>query len=222
MTSWKELPFKELHQEAEIKEGVDHKEKAVPESNPGVEGAEIQVIIVTDSLDDCKSEAFSCHNQLLALPPSDSHLLQAKKNQFHHFTPMHLLETPLNSHSCTSKATLHQHKLFSPSSTRNGKIFPPTTAQSNFPRNWGHKSSWNLLSLTFWDAVEQGVPQLLFPAAHSPCSHYPHRYWAASLVDLWFIEISLQYLESSWSYFKTLIKKNPKPQQTQKTLSQVG
>lgn len=144
MTSWKELPFKELHQEAEIKEGVDHKEKAVPESNPGVEGAEIQVIIVTDSSDDCKSETFLCHNQLLALPPSDSHLLQAKKNQFQHFTPMHLLETPLNSHSCTSKAMLHQHKPFSPSSTRNGKIFPPTTAQSIFPRNWGHKSSWNL------------------------------------------------------------------------------
>lgn len=62
-----------------------------------------------------------CHHQLLSLPPSDSHLLRAKKSQFQDFTPRHLLQTPLNPYSCTSRGTRDQHKLFSPSITRNGE-----------------------------------------------------------------------------------------------------
>lgn len=45
------LPLEELHYEAEIEEGIQHKEEAVPESNPGIESSEVQFVVSADALD---------------------------------------------------------------------------------------------------------------------------------------------------------------------------
>lgn len=50
----KEIPFEELHEQADIEDPSQDEEQAVPQTNAGVEGRKVQVIVVTDASDHCE------------------------------------------------------------------------------------------------------------------------------------------------------------------------
>lgn len=58
-------PSEELHEEADIEDARKNEEETVPQSSAGVEGREIQVIIITNTTDHCntfpKHPAFRAH-----------------------------------------------------------------------------------------------------------------------------------------------------------------
>lgn len=48
-----DLPFEELHEQADVEDPSQDEEQAVPQADAGVEGWEVQVVVVTDASDHC-------------------------------------------------------------------------------------------------------------------------------------------------------------------------
>lgn len=46
-------PFEEFHQQADVEQASEDEEQAVPQTDAGVEGVEVEVVVVTDASDDC-------------------------------------------------------------------------------------------------------------------------------------------------------------------------
>lgn len=49
-----EIPFEELHEQADVEDASQDEEEAVPQADAGVERWEVQVVVVADSSDHCR------------------------------------------------------------------------------------------------------------------------------------------------------------------------
>lgn len=49
-------PLEETHDQAEVEEGIKCKEKTVPQARPCIEGAEVQIVVITDATDHCRQQ----------------------------------------------------------------------------------------------------------------------------------------------------------------------
>lgn len=48
-------PFEEFHQQADVEYASEDEEHAVPQTDAGVEGVEVEVVVVADASDDCRA-----------------------------------------------------------------------------------------------------------------------------------------------------------------------
>lgn len=48
-------PFEEFHQQADVEYASEDEEHAVPQTDAGVEGVEVEVVVVADASDDWRS-----------------------------------------------------------------------------------------------------------------------------------------------------------------------
>ena len=49
-------PLEETHDQAEVEEGINSEEEAVPQACPSVEGVKVQIVVVTDAADHCRQQ----------------------------------------------------------------------------------------------------------------------------------------------------------------------
>lgn len=49
-------PLEETHDETEVEEGIKCEKETVPQARPRIEGAEVQIVVVTDTTNYCRQQ----------------------------------------------------------------------------------------------------------------------------------------------------------------------